>query len=194
MIMQAGLLAIVMLGASAAASRAAIIAIEMGGWCIERCDLVGLSPRDRYSGTVVLDDSYFSPGAFARDEAIVDWSVTMGNLSLSMAETSRTTRILKWLPEYHPNDPLGSVDFLGVWGWTSDASGPGPAVHVGAARSWHYQTHSQAFPRWTGVLGGDHALFRAQTLPAVPLPAAGWLSLAGIGALAAFLRRRTRQG
>lgn len=180
---------------AAPAAQAASLILDFNTVCETNCARQGLASGTTGSGRIVLDDSGFSPWAEFGNEAMIDFSFDFGGgITLDRAGAAAFA-----LTGYWEGRPDKRPDFRLNASASDDSSRPGATFHAGLSYGPFYVSAASYCIPAAGLDCApqdldNYAILLHDNHPApqpVPLPAAGWLLVAGAGALPMFRLTRT---
>jgi hypothetical protein len=160
--------------------------IDISGFCYQQnpmggvddgsCASIGMKEGERFNAFIDIDPKGFSPrGEFRISDAVSDWRIDWGGESFTPKNTTIGPEIGEnggtWWDT--PNRFMADID-IGGSSW----------------QTYLFLTNHNG--KFTGQMTVDDGNGRGAILKVepVPLPAAGWLLLAGVGALTAIRRSR----
>lgn len=192
------IISILSMGAVADAS---LIRFDVSSTCLSRCSGIGLDAGDEVGGYFILDSSLFDDFFGYGPDALVDFSMTLGTLSLDMSSAAGAF--------FAAEGPSNATDQL-TDGWRLNAStvifpsygsdgatGTGISLKGGSASSASFSTKciNDACNYFTLVSSVKIDEFgpASGTPHVVPLPAGGLIMLSGVAALAVGAGRRKKR-
>lgn len=172
---------------------AAVLRATVSGVCQQDCGRIGLADGSAVSGRVIVDDREFTPNGPGR--GVVSYDFSFGDFGLSSATAAISGNVVEWGDT--PSSPFGISIF--AFGSENPAQ-PGPHLSLYAREGATFRSFASLDAWWfvnddvTDINTGSDAtlLFDSVRVAPVPLPAAGWLLLAGAGAIGALRLGRRR--